>query len=121
MPVSFRGQQRADDEGIRQGSTPIKYAVKQEDFIGGERIEAFGLDDAASSADLCPKKGEPTSAPSREQKVEAGKPVEEGSSELDILGIGVRKTAAARCHGRMKNGMQKGRRLREHLHAVRFE
>ena len=44
MPVSFRGQQRADDEGIRQGSTPIKYAVKQEDFIGGERIEAFGLD-----------------------------------------------------------------------------
>ena len=44
MSVSFRGQQRADDEGIRQGSTPIKYAVKQEDFIGGERIEAFGLD-----------------------------------------------------------------------------
>ena len=41
MSVSFRGQQRADDEGIRQGSTPIKYAVKQEDFIGGERIEAF--------------------------------------------------------------------------------
>ena len=36
MSVSFRGQQRADDEGIRQGSTPIKYAVKQEDFIGGE-------------------------------------------------------------------------------------
>ena len=30
--------------GERQGSTPIKYAVKQEDFIGGERIEAFGLD-----------------------------------------------------------------------------
>ena len=44
MPVSFRGQQRADDEGKRQGSTPIKYAAKQEDFIGGERIEAFGLD-----------------------------------------------------------------------------
>ena len=44
MPVSFRGQQRADDEGKRQGSTPIKYAVKQEDFIGGERIEAFSLD-----------------------------------------------------------------------------
>ena len=62
MPVSFRGQQRADDEGERQGSTPIKYAVKQEDFIGGERIEAFGLDDAASSADLCPKTREPTSA-----------------------------------------------------------
>ena len=88
MPVSFRGQQRADDEGIRQGSTPIKYAVKQEDFIGGERIEAFGLDDAASSADLCPKKGEPTSAPSRKQKVEAGKSVEERSSELDIQASG---------------------------------
>ena len=44
MPVSFRGQQRADDEGIRQGSTPIKYAVKQEDFIGGEGFGAFGLD-----------------------------------------------------------------------------
>ena len=44
MPVSFRGQQRADDEGIRQGSTPIKYAVKQEDFIGGEGLGAFGLD-----------------------------------------------------------------------------
>ena len=45
MPVSFRGQQRADDEGIRQGSTPIKYAVKQEDFIGGERPRRrFGLD-----------------------------------------------------------------------------
>ena len=44
MSVSFRGQQRADDEGIRQGSTPIKYAVKQEDFIGGEGFGAFGLD-----------------------------------------------------------------------------
>ncbi|ETK07229.1 hypothetical protein T230_08895 [Tannerella sp. oral taxon BU063 isolate Cell 1/3] len=44
MPVSFRGQQRADDEGKRQGSTPIKYAVKQEDFIGSERSGAFGLD-----------------------------------------------------------------------------
>ena len=44
MSGSFRGQQRVDDEGKRQGSTPIKYAVKQEDFIGGERIEAFGLD-----------------------------------------------------------------------------
>ena len=91
MPVSFRGQQRADDEGIRQGSTPIKYAVKQEDFIGGERIEAFGLDDAASSADLCPKTREPTSAPSREQKVEAGKPVEERSSELGMQVSGSEK------------------------------
>jgi len=36
MPVSFRGQQRADDEGERQGFTPIEYAAKQEDFIGGE-------------------------------------------------------------------------------------
>ena len=44
MSVSFRGQQRADDEGERQGSTPIKYAVKQEDFIGGEGFGAFGLD-----------------------------------------------------------------------------
>jgi len=44
MPVSFRGPQRADDEGIRQGSTPIKYAVKQDDFIGGEGFGAFGLD-----------------------------------------------------------------------------
>ena len=30
--------------GERQGSTPIKYAVKQEDFIGGEGFGAFGLD-----------------------------------------------------------------------------
>ena len=44
MSGSFRGQQRADDEGERQGSTPIKYAVKQEDFIGGEGFGAFGLD-----------------------------------------------------------------------------
>jgi len=44
MSGSFRGQQRADDEGERQGFPPIKYAVKQEDFISGERIEAFGLD-----------------------------------------------------------------------------
>ena len=44
MSGSFRGQQRADDEGERQGSTPIKYAVKQEDFIGGEGSGAFGLD-----------------------------------------------------------------------------
>jgi len=81
MPVSFRGQQRADDEGEKARLYAEKYAVKQEDFIGGERIEAFGLDDAASSADLCPKTRKPTSAPSREQKVEAGKPVEERSSE----------------------------------------
>ena len=91
MPVSFRGQQRADDEGIRQGSTPIKYAVKQEDFIGGERIEAFGLDDAASSADLCPKTRKPTSAPSREQKVEAGKLIEGRSSELGMQVSGSEK------------------------------
>ena len=44
MPVSFRGPQRADDEGKRQGSTPIEYAAKQEDFIGGEGFGAFGLD-----------------------------------------------------------------------------
>ena len=44
MSGSFRGQQRADDKGIRQGSTPIKYAAKQEDFIGGEGFGAFGLD-----------------------------------------------------------------------------
>jgi hypothetical protein len=44
MSGSFRGQQRADDERIRQGSTPIKYAAKQEDFIGGEGFGAFGLD-----------------------------------------------------------------------------
>ena len=44
MPVSFRGPQKADDEGKRQGFPPIKYAVKQEDFIGGEGFGAFGLD-----------------------------------------------------------------------------
>ena len=89
MSVLFRGQQRADDKGIKQGSTPIKYAVKQDDFTGGERFGAFGLDVTASSADLCPKTRKPTSAPSRKQNVEAGKPVEERSSELDILGVGV--------------------------------
>ena len=108
MSVSFRGQQRADDEGIRQGSTPIKYAVKQEDFIGGEGFGAFGLDDAASSADLCPKTREPTSAPSRKQKVEAGKPVEESSSEVDMHRCWGIKTAAARCHGRMKRDEKEG-------------
>ncbi len=44
MSGSFRGQQRVGDEGERQGSTPIKYDVKQEDFIGGEGFGAFGLD-----------------------------------------------------------------------------
>ena len=36
MPVSFRGQQRADDEGGKARLYAEKYAVKQEDFIGGE-------------------------------------------------------------------------------------
>ncbi|PNE23806.1 hypothetical protein BHU16_09175 [Tannerella sp. oral taxon 808] len=40
----FEGNKGQTMRGERQGSTPIKYAVKQEDFIGGERIEAFGLD-----------------------------------------------------------------------------
>ena len=121
MPVSFRGQQRADDEGIRQGSTPIKYAVKQEDFIGGEGFGAFGLDVTLIVCRSLPEEkgtdigSEPrTKSGSRETR--RGKIL-----VIGYAGIGVRKTAAARCHGRMKNGMQKGRRLREHLHAVRFE
>ena len=40
---------------------------------------------------------------------------------IGYAGIGVRKTAAAECHGRMKKGMRKRWRLRLHLHPVRFE
>lgn len=121
MPVSFRGPQKADDEGKRQGFPPIKYAVKQEDFIGGEGFGAFGLDVTLIVCRSLPEEkgtdigSEPrTKSGSRETR--RGKIL-----VIGYAGIGVRKTAAARCHGRMKNGMQKGRRLREHLHAVRFE
>ena len=84
MPVSFRGQQRADDEGIRQGSTPIKYAVKQEDFIGGEGFGAFGLDAPLRLPSFARRQGNRHQPPSRKQNVEAGKPVEERSSELGM-------------------------------------
>ena len=88
MPVSFRGQQRADDEGIRQGSTPIKYAVKRQCnrkiLSVANALEAFGLDAPLTAAVLCPKTRKPTSAPSREQKVEAGKLIEGRSSELGM-------------------------------------
>ena len=49
MPVSFRGQQRADDEGekarLYTDKIRCETTVKQEDFIGGERPRRrFGLD-----------------------------------------------------------------------------
>ena len=121
MPVSFRGQQRVGDEGERQGSTPIKYAVKQEDFIGGEGLGAFGLD-----VTLIVRRSSPED---KETDIGSEPRTKSGSREthrgkilgIGYAGIGVRKTAAAEYHGRMKNGMQKGRRLREHFHAVRFE
>ena len=121
MSVSFRGQQRADDEGKRQGSTPIKYAVKQEDFIGGEGLGAFGFDVTLIVCRSSPEEKE-TDIGSEPQTKSGSRETRRGK----ILGIGYFrcrdiKSAAARCHGRMKNGMQKGRRLREHLHAVRFE
>ncbi|ETK04859.1 hypothetical protein T229_06680 [Tannerella sp. oral taxon BU063 isolate Cell 5] len=57
MSGSFRGQQRADDEGKRQGSTPIEYAVKQEDFIGGEGFGAFSLDASSRLSSFARRQG----------------------------------------------------------------
>ena len=121
MSVSFRGQQRADDEGKRQGSTPIKYAVKQEDFIGGEGFGAFGLDVTLIVCRPSPEDKE-TDIGSEPRTKSGSRETRRGKIlGIGYAGIGVRKTAAAEYHGRMKNGMQKGRRLREHFHAVRFE
>ena len=121
MPVSFRGPQKADDEGKRQGFPPIKYAVKQEDFIGGEGFGAFVLDVTLIVCRSLPEeKG--TDIGSEPQTKSGSRETRRGKIlGIGYAGVGVRKTAAAECHGRMKNGMQKGRRLREHLHAVCFK
>ena len=48
MSGSFRGPQRADDEGgkarLYADKIHCETTVKQEDFIGGEGFGAFGLD-----------------------------------------------------------------------------
>ena len=89
MPVSFRGQQRADDEGEKARLYAEKYAVKQEDFIGGERIGAFGLDAPLRLPSFARRKGNRHRLRATNKKWKQGKPVEKRSSELDILGVGV--------------------------------
>ena len=108
MSVSFRGQQRADDEGKRKGSTPIKYAVKQEDFIGGEGFGAFGLDITLIVCRPSPEDKETDIG--SELRTKSGSRETRRGKILGIgyAGIGVRKTAAARCHGRMKRDEKEG-------------
>ena len=112
MPVSFRGPQRADDEGERQGSTPIKYAVKRQCnrkiLSVANALGRLALTSPLSSADLCPKTREPTSASEPQTKCGSRETRRGKILGIGYAGIGVRKTAAARCHGRMKRDEKEG-------------
>ena len=108
MPVSFRGQQRADDEGEKARLSTDKIRCEAGRFYRWRTLWGrLALTSPLSSADLCPKIREPTSASESQTKSGSGE-----TRRGKILGIGYFrcrgiKSAAARCHGRMKKEMKK--------------